>query len=364
MTESTSNRGLPKFALLPAELRIFIWQYALPSPVHQALYVLNTRCWEAHRSDHVEHELEIMFFHDELYRMFIDIPLLLVNHEGRNVARSWIRKNGLTINYRFAATGAFCLTRAFKPATDTLHVPYEQFDRFLDGPGREAGRADIDSKLSLYNPANGWTANGANYTTDFVREFLAGVAARCNRILAPATERNKLIAAGKGDYSDDEGLVIPDANYLGFNNKLITQDVRYIAQTMSKWPLLHKDGSNTTQVVPSVTVASAGILITADNITGVDWTSSQTAPIGNVPGISKTLLTMGNAGHYEYLNAEKIYLVATTTDKSIAFVEGTQHTIDTCITCESYSGRYGDTFKTAFTFMDHWFSHPGRFISA
>ncbi|PYI21652.1 hypothetical protein BO99DRAFT_355105, partial [Aspergillus violaceofuscus CBS 115571] len=258
----------------------------------------------------------------------------------------------------------------------------------------ETTGADINSKLNLYSAANGWTEDGANYTTTFVREFLTGVAARWNRILASATERNELIAAGNGDYSDDEGLVIPDANYLGFNNKLITQDVRYLAHTIYKWPLLHKDGSNTTQVVPSVRVASAGIpsmvdsfydgalkttitrflstfairvdadnfRVTADNITGVDWTSSQTAPIGSVPGISKPLLTMGNTGHYEYLNAEKIYLAATTKDKSIAFTEGAQHTIDTCTACESYPGQYGDTVKTAFNFMDKWLSQPGRFI--
>ncbi|KAE8167452.1 hypothetical protein BDV40DRAFT_312717 [Aspergillus tamarii] len=260
----------------------------------------------------------------------------------------------------------------------------------------ETTGADLNSKLNLYSPVNGWTENGANYTTTFVKEFWAGVAARWNRILASATKRNELIAAGNGDYSDDEGLVIPDANYLGFNNKLITQDVRYLAHTIYKWPLLHKDGSNTTQVVPSVRVASAGIpamvdsfyngalkttitrflstfairvdadnfRVTADNITGVDWTSSQTAPIGSVPGISKPLLTMGNTGHYEYLNAEKIYLAATTADKSIAFVEGAQHTINTCTACESYPGQYGDTIKTAFDFMDKWLSHPGRFISA
>lgn len=260
----------------------------------------------------------------------------------------------------------------------------------------ESTGLDIDAQLSLYNPANGWTENGANYTTSFITRFYQGVAARWNRILEHAQERNQLIEAGTGDYSDDEGLVIPDANYVGFNNKIITQDVRFLAHTVGKWPLLHKDGSNTTQIVHTVRVAQAGLpssvdnfyngalkttitrflstfairidaqnfRVTSDNITGIDWASSQTAPIGSVPGISKPLLTMGNTGHYEYLNAEKIYLVATTPDKSIAFVEGAQHTIETCTACESYPGQYGDTIKTAFDHMDQWLSAPGRFISA
>ncbi|KAL4968006.1 uncharacterized protein BDV14DRAFT_206722 [Aspergillus stella-maris] len=260
----------------------------------------------------------------------------------------------------------------------------------------ESTGADIDPALNLYSPANGWTSNGANYTTAFAQKFLSGIATRWNRILSTATERNDLINAGKGLYTDDEGLVIPDANYIGFNNKLITQDVRYLSHTEQKWPLLHKNGRVSKQIVPSVRVASAGIPsvmdnfydgalkttitrflstfavridsdkfnVTATNITGVDWTSSPTTPIGSVPGISKPLLTMGNTGHYEYLNAEKIYLVAMTEDKSIAFVEGAQHTINTCTECERYPGEFGDTVKTAFDYMDEWLGERGRFITA
>ncbi|KAK9857148.1 hypothetical protein MYU51_021817 [Penicillium brevicompactum] len=260
----------------------------------------------------------------------------------------------------------------------------------------ESTGAEINSALNLYNPANGWTENGANYTSAFAHRFLGGIASRWNKILSSAEERNRLIQAGNGDYTDDEGLVIPDANYIGFNNKLITQDIRYLAHTVYKWPLLHKGDRVSTQVVPSVRVAGAGIPsaadsfydgalkttitrflstfavrvdakmfnVTADNITGVDWTSSQTTPIGSVPGISKPLLTMGNTGHYEYLNAEKIYLAAKTEDKSIAFVEGAQHTINVCTECEAYPGQFGNTIKTAFDFMDVWLSKPGRFIAA
>lgn len=258
----------------------------------------------------------------------------------------------------------------------------------------ESTGADINPSLNIYNKANGWTENGGNYTNSFMKEFWTGVAARWDRIQTHALQRNALITAGKGDYTDDEGLVIPDANYIGFNNKMITQDTSLLSHTSYKWPLLHKNGRNTTQIVPSVRVASAGIpsavdsfytgalkttitrflstfairidganfRVTADNITGVDWTSSQTAPIGSVQGITKPLLTMGNTGHYEYLNAEKIYLAAKSSDKSIGFVEGAQHTINTCTECERFPGEFGDTVKTAFDFMDMWLGEKGRFI--
>ncbi|KAL5338944.1 hypothetical protein BJX70DRAFT_398145 [Aspergillus crustosus] len=101
--------------------------------------------------------------------------------------------------------------------------------------------------------------------------------------------------------------------------------------------------------------------ITPTNITGIDWFSSQTATVGCTPGITKPLLTMKNTGHYEYLNAEKIYLAATgADDKSIAFVECARHTINTCEECEAYLGGFGDTVKTAFGFMDGWLAGEGR----
>ncbi|KAL4741091.1 hypothetical protein BDV11DRAFT_168453 [Aspergillus similis] len=251
--------------------------------------------------------------------------------------------------------------------------------------------------VNLYSPANGWTEAGANYTSSFVKEFYAAVASRWNGLIDSALQRNELIQSGNATYTDDEGLVIADANYIGFNNKIISQDTRFLSHTAYKWPLLHKNNRTTTQIVPSVRVPSAGIpsdttnfyngalkttvtrflstfairidaenlAVTADNITGVDWASSQTAPIASVAGISVPLLTMGNTGHYEYLNAEKIYLAAAkATDKSIAFVEGAQHTINTCTECERYPGEFGDTVRTAFDYMDAWLGEPGRFISA
>ncbi|KAL6234342.1 hypothetical protein BDW75DRAFT_251524 [Aspergillus navahoensis] len=243
---------------------------------------------------------------------------------------------------------------------------------------------NFSEAANLYSPANGWTENGANCTSSFVREFYAAVASRWNDLVDSAVKRNKLIQSRDAAYTDDEGLVITDANYIGFNNKIISQDTRFLSHTTYKWPLLHKGNRTTRQIVPSVRVPSAGIpsdtnnfyngalkttvtrflstvairidpedlAVAADSINGVDWASSQTAPIANT-------------GYYEYLNAEKIYLAATKArDKSIAFVEGAQHTINTCTECERYPGGFGDTVRTAFDYMDAWLGESGRFVAA
>ncbi|KAL4977565.1 hypothetical protein BDW66DRAFT_158685 [Aspergillus desertorum] len=219
--------------------------------------------------------------------------------------------------------------------------------------------------VNLYSPANGWTASGANYTTSFVKEFYAAVASRWNDIIHSAVQRNKLIQSGNATYTDDEGLVITDANYIGLNNKIISQDTRILSHTTYEWPLLHKGIPSDTTSFYDGALKTTSLTLTADNIAGDDWVFSQTAPIASAAGISVPSLTMGNTGHYEYLNAEKIYLAATKAkDKSIAFVEGAQHTINTCTECERYPGEFGDTVRTAFDYMDAWLGEPGRFVSA
>lgn len=67
-------------------------------------------------------------------------------------------------------------------------------------------------------------------------------------------------------------------------------------------------------------------------------------------------------GQYEYLNAEKLHLNAVSNDTAIAFVEGAEHTINTCTDCESYPGEFGDTVATCFDYVADWLAKPGRFI--
>lgn len=251
----------------------------------------------------------------------------------------------------------------------------------------------IDPKLDLFNPHNGFDPKGSKYSDDFIHRFQAGVAKRENKLIKTALERLAAINAGKGRFSDDEPFVVPDSGYLGFNNKLFAQDTRLLAHTHNAWPLLHKDGSMTTQIVYSVrpprnnrsaaTTLDMGALKTtvrkflstyairvgsdfgynADTIYGVDWLSSYTAPAGNVQSVTVPLLAMGMTGSWEYLNSELIYEHARSADKTIAFVQGASHVFSTCKECETTPGEFGDTMKTAFDYVDSWLSKPGRFIA-
>lgn len=195
--------------------------------------------------------------------------------------------------------------------------------------------AEINESLNLFNPANGYLSTGASYSAAFAEAFHCGVAARWQRLVKYAEERRAVIMAGKGTFSDDEPFYIPDAHFVGGNNKLFAQDTRFLSHTVHEWPLLHKNGSTTTQVVRSVRVPAnlrsladsfqQGALKTTinrflgtfairvtdnfsyndDSFTGIDWASSHLATQSSVSGIHVPMLTMGMTGHWEFLAAEK-----------------------------------------------------------
>ena len=247
--------------------------------------------------------------------------------------------------------------------------------------------------LDLFNPKNGFNPSGSTYSNDFIHRFQSGVNKRNNLIVKSALDRLAVINAGKGLYSDDEPFVVPGGILFGFNNKLFAQDVRLMSHTKEAWPLLHADGSTTTEIVHSVRVPEAGIDMTPklsgavrgtvrtylttfairtsddysfneDSVHGVDWSSNYSCPVGNAPGITVPFLAMGMTGHWEYLAAEDIYEAAGSSDKTVAFVEGASHIYTTCKQCEKKPGQYGDTLKTTYDYIDGWLGKKGRFIGA
>lgn len=87
-------------------------------------------------------------------------------------------------------------------------------------------------------------------------------------------------------------------------------------------------------------------------------------PVNEAVGITVPLLTLGNLGSFEYVNAEKIHLAAVNSnDTAIAFIDGAEHTINPCTECATYDGEYNNTVKNAFDFTASWLSEPGRFIA-
>jgi hypothetical protein len=251
----------------------------------------------------------------------------------------------------------------------------------------------LNSDLDMYNPKNGFNPKGSTYSDKFKQEFFAKTKDRMNRLIAKAQDRLEKIKAGKGNFSDDEPFIVPSGSFRA--NKLFTQDLSLWAHTRNAWPLLHPDGTVTTEVVHSVRVPrgtesptpslSRGGLTTtvrrflstfalrptegfgydATSINGIDYKSGYASTVGSAEGIAKPLLQMGMTGSYEYFMAETVREHARSTDKTLAFVEGAVHNFTPCKECAIAQGKpanhYGDTVKTLFDYIDGWLSKPGRF---
>jgi hypothetical protein len=250
---------------------------------------------------------------------------------------------------------------------------------------------NLDPKLDLFNPSNGFKPGGSTYSEEFIRRFQKAQGERNNRIIDFAVERLNAIERGKGKYDDDEPLIIPSGVLNSWNNKLFPQDIRLLSRTQKAWPLIHGDGSVTNQIIPCVRAAKNDISFTAsalgtlkttvrtylncfavrttdeysygeDSIQGIDWSSSYSCTPGNVKFISTPLLVMGMTAGYEFLAAEIIYENAEKcADKTIAFVEGADHVYQTAKDCEEYPGQFGDTVKTTYDYIDKWLIQEGRF---
>jgi hypothetical protein len=251
----------------------------------------------------------------------------------------------------------------------------------------------VNPDLDLWNPKNGFNPAGSDYSQEFIHKFQSAVANRENNLIKRALDRLAVIEAGKGLFADDEPFVVPGGNFGASNNKLFAQDTRLMSHTKNAWPLLHADGSITTEVVHSVRVpegtesltpflatgainttvhtflANNAIRVTndfgygEDSVHGIEWTSSYSSPPGNIEGIGVPLLVMGMTGHSEYLSSETIYEHAKSSDKELVFVEGAYHTYTTCKECEKSPGQFGDTLKTTYDYIDGWLSKKGRFTS-
>lgn len=248
----------------------------------------------------------------------------------------------------------------------------------------------LDPALDMYNPANGFDPKGSHYSEAFKKAFFAAQAAKNNAIIKLAQDRLALIEAGKGQFRDDEIFVYP-GGYIGAN-KLFTSDIGLMADTKRAWPIIHPDGSITTQIIHSVRVPAAtpspspylfrgaikttvkGFLQTyairadadfgydRDSIHGVQWTSSYVSPPGNVEGFSAPLLTIGMTGGREGWAAELVHDHARSRDNTLVFIEGATHGYTPCKPCETSPGQYGDTIKTTYDYADRWLSKPGRFM--
>jgi hypothetical protein len=253
--------------------------------------------------------------------------------------------------------------------------------------GEEDGQA-LNPELDMYNSKNGFNPSGSTYSDKFIRQFFEKEKERINRLIEKALDRLEKINARKGHYVDDEPFIVPGGSFAAANNRLFTQDLRLWSHTRKAYPLLRPDGSTVTQVIHSVRVpenvasptpslttggltttvrrflstfavrATDGYGYDADSMTGIDYASSYNSTPSSVAGVTVPLLELGMTGHWEFFMQETIFEHAKSSDKTLAFVEGALHNFTACTKCP---GKFGDTEKTTFDYVDKWLGSPGRF---
>ncbi|PWY81717.1 hypothetical protein BO94DRAFT_520494 [Aspergillus sclerotioniger CBS 115572] len=127
----------PKFPLLPTELRLLIWHFSLPSPVHHGLYIYQKGCWETHldpeNAPGPDPHFNLIFNDSSLSTMRIDIPPFLVNHEAHPIAHHWLQRHRGPIRFQQTPTG-FHFMRPFQPNSDALYVPKNRYLEFICEP--------------------------------------------------------------------------------------------------------------------------------------------------------------------------------------------------------------------------------------
>ena len=112
----------------------------------------------------------------------------------------------------------------------------------------------VNPDLDLWNPKNGFSPAGSTYSSEFIHKFQSAVARRETELTKAALARLAAIEAGEGRFTDDEPFLAAGAGGGRGNNKLFAQDTRLLSHTRKAWPLLHADGSITTEIVHTVRV--------------------------------------------------------------------------------------------------------------
>ena len=246
-----------------------------------------------------------------------------------------------------------------------------------------------DASLDMFTAENGYDreAKGGKYSPEFAKRFYAAQAARNQRLVDDALVRLKAISEGKGEFSNDEPLVVRGVGVGAAGARLYQPDTSLAAHSKKPHLLLRADGTEVEEVIKSVRPTSGSQVVgkfdeldlmnytttvrrflansairttadyafTADDIVGIDWASSFTSTPANAEGVSVPALVMNMTCHYLIVPGEIIFDHLGSKDKSYAAVEGAAHSFKPC------KPEYGDTVKTTFDFVDAWLGKAGRF---
>ncbi len=245
----------------------------------------------------------------------------------------------------------------------------------------EIAASKIDASVDMFAPANGYDAKKPSYSADFVKRFYAAQGSRYNRLLSLAQSRMEALKAGKGWFPDDEPFVVSRSNA-----RLWVPDIDLLARTQQPHTIVGPTGErqeiakSVRPVGTSARGSASNLLysstrtgmtvrsflstyairtgpdfqITADNVIGVDWQSTNTSLVANVGGFKSPLLALSMTGHYWLVTTEIAYNASPSADKTLSYIEGASHGLTTCKDCETTSGQFGDTLTTVMNYIGRW----------
>ena len=246
-----------------------------------------------------------------------------------------------------------------------------------------------DPALDMFLPANGYdpATKSGHYSAAFAKKFFAAQSARGNLYLNQAVARAKALADGKGEFVNDEPLVLRGQGLEANGARLYQPDTAFVSHTKAPHLLLKADGTDVVTIIHTVrppegqAARQLGVLgatnaetsvvkflqhasirtnpaeyaFTEDDITGVDWHSSIDSGPGNAEGVTVPTLVLTMTCHYLVVPGEIYFEHLAAKDKTYTAVEGATHGFSPC------KPEYGNTTKRTFDYLDSWLAKPGRF---
>jgi hypothetical protein len=255
-------------------------------------------------------------------------------------------------------------------------------DAAYDGTTRN--RADLD----IFSAANGYDFNSgtAMYSAQFRRKYFAAQSARNNQIVDQALARAKQLAPGQ-----DEPFIVPGVVNTADLASMHHTDLTVLSHTRKPHTLLKADGTQPTVIVNSIRPAGGPVgdealkkaiaqndhprnnetvrqylandavrttknyALTADDVLGIDWKTSNDASPAQAEGVSVPTLVETNTCFQFVVPSEIVFDHIAAKDKTYFGVEGSAHFLTPC------APQYGDTKTRLFDFVGNWLAKPGRF---
>jgi pimeloyl-ACP methyl ester carboxylesterase len=260
------------------------------------------------------------------------------------------------------------------PATPGIRNPAVDMFATANGYPGDAQAAAPNYKDATYSPA-------------FVNAFFDAQAARNDQITKQAREMYLGVRAKDSRYYPDDMIIsVPGAEGAA---RLLQADLDIWKCTKRAHIFLTRDGRkemspgpicsvrppsasledansvNTVVTMPVKEWLGARALrtngpfrMTINDVTGVDWDSSNTSTITNMKGVTKPLLMVAHGAHYFLVPDEMIFDAAKSTDKTFFVTEGAVHGGGPCRPCAEMQGlpadHYGDTQTRTHDYIAQW----------